>query len=125
MAKVIAPTAIYKSAASDPGTAAPGAPAGAPSGPAAAQDILAIRWNDGTESRYGVRDLRCACPCAVCVNEWTGEKMLDDAKVPAGVKPARVFSVGRYAMGVHWSDGHKTGIYSYDYLKKIQPGRPA
>jgi DUF971 family protein len=31
--------------------------------------------------------------------------------------------VGRYAMGVHWSDGHKTGIYSYDYLKKIEPGK--
>lgn len=125
MAKVIAPTAIYRPA---PGTAAATAPAGsdAPSGQAVPpQEILAIRWNDGTESLYGVRDLRCACPCAVCVNEWTGEKMLDDAKVPPGVKPARLFSVGRYAMGVHWSDGHKTGIYSYDYLKRIEPGRPA
>jgi DUF971 family protein len=122
MAKVIAPTALYKPAASAGAAASADSPA--IPGPSA-QEVLAIRWNDGTESRYGVRDLRCACPCAVCVNEWTGEKMLDDAKVPAGVKPARIFSVGRYAMGVHWSDGHKTGIYSYDYLKKIGPGRPA
>ncbi len=101
-ALVIAPTSLYKSGA----------------------DTLAVRWNDGTESRFPVRELRCACPCAACVNEWTGEKMLDDAKVSKDVKPARIFAVGRYAMGIHWSDGHKTGIYSYDYLKKLQPGRP-
>lgn len=88
-------------------------------------DVLAVDWNDGTESRYPLRELRCACPCAACVNEWTGEKMLDDAKVSKDIKPARLFAVGRYAMGVHWSDGHKTGIYSYDYLKKLKPGSPA
>ena len=100
MAQIIAPLALHRE---DP-------------------DILAVAWNDGTESRYRLKTLRCACPCAVCVNEWTGEKMLDDAKVPGDIRPAKLFSVGRYAMGVHWSDGHKTGIYSYEYLKKLEPG---
>ena len=102
MAQIIAPAALHRV---DP-------------------DVLAVDWNDGTVSRYVLKTLRCACPCAVCVNEWTGEKMLDDAKIPRDIRPAKLFSVGRYAMGVHWSDGHKTGIYSYEYLKKLEPGRP-
>ena len=87
-------------------------------------DILSIRWNDGTVSDLKVRFLRSSCPCAVCVNEWTGEKMLDESRIPADIKPGRILAVGRYAMAIHWSDGHKTGIYSYDYLKKLEPGVP-
>lgn len=103
MVKIIAPTALYKE---NP-------------------DILWISWNDGSESRFVMRALRCACPCAACVNEWTGEKMLDDAKVSKDIMPERIQSVGRYAMVIHWSDGHKTGIYSYDYLKKLEQGKAA
>jgi DUF971 family protein len=87
------------------------------------QDRLLIRWNDGSDSEYAFRFLRSSCPCAACVNEWTGEKMLDDSRIPKDIRPARLVSVGRYAMAIHWSDGHKTGIYSYDYLKKIDPRR--
>jgi len=101
MIKVIAPTSVFKKTA----------------------DTLAIHWNDGTASQYQVRTLRSSCPCAVCVNEWTGEKMLDESKLPKDVRPERILSVGRYAMAIHWSDGHKTGIYSYDYLKKLDPGQ--
>jgi DUF971 family protein len=100
--KVIAPTGIYKKD----------------------KDILAVRWNDGTLSTFPVRQLRISCPCAVCVNEWTGEKMLDESKVPKDIKPLKLFSVGRYAMAIHWSDGHKTGIYSYDYLRRIESRDP-
>ena len=81
--------------------------------------ILVMAWNDDTRSEYDVRRLRLSCPCAVCVNEWSGESMLDPAKVPRDVRPVRLFSVGRYAMGVQWSDGHSTGIYSYDYLRRL------
>jgi DUF971 family protein len=82
-------------------------------------DILQISWNDGTISEQNVLNLRSSCPCAVCVNEWTGEKMLDESKLPKDVHPIRLQSVGRYAVAIHWSDGHKTGIYSYDYLKQV------
>ena len=102
MIKIIAPTGIYRK---DDRT-------------------LAVRWNDGAESSYPVRLLRTSCPCAVCVNEWTGEKLLDDSRVPKDVKPLKLYSVGRYAMGVHWSDGHKTGIYSYEYLRKLDAATP-
>jgi DUF971 family protein len=80
---------------------------------------LKIAWNDGTVDTFPVRALRMSCPCAACVNEWTGEKILKDAQVATTVKPVKVFSVGRYAMGIHWTDGHKTGIFAYDYLKKL------
>lgn len=82
-------------------------------------DILQVRWNDGSVSAFHSRFLRSSCPCAACVNEWTGEKMLDEARIPADIKPVRLMAVGRYAMAIHWSDGHKTGIYSFDYLKKL------
>ena len=85
-------------------------------------DLLVIEWNDGTRAEYPVRFLRSSCPCAACVNEWTGEMMLDESRLPKDIKPAKLLSVGRYAMAIHWSDGHKTGIYAYDYLKKLLPG---
>jgi ATP-binding protein involved in chromosome partitioning len=80
---------------------------------------LIIVWNDRKRSSFEVRTLRLSCPCAVCVNEWTGKKMLDPADIPADVRPLRIFSVGRYAMGVEWSDGHSTGIFGYDYLRRL------
>jgi DUF971 family protein len=83
---------------------------------------LIVTWNDGRRSTYDLRALRMACPCAACVNEWTGEKMLRPAQVPEGVKPVRLFSVGRYAIGIAWSDGHDTGIYAHDYLRRLDSG---
>ena len=81
---------------------------------------LMISWNDGVHSEYDVRQLRLNCPCAACVNEWTGEKMLDSGKVPQDIRPIRLFSVGRYAMGIEWSDSHTTGIFAYDYLRRLR-----
>lgn len=85
-------------------------------------DILVITWNDGSVSQYPARFLRSSCPCAACVNEWTGEKMLDETRIAKDIRPLRLVSVGRYAMSIQWSDGHKTGIYAYDYLRKLSPG---
>jgi ATP-binding protein involved in chromosome partitioning len=80
---------------------------------------LIIVWSDRKRSEFALRTLRLACPCAVCVNEWTGKKILDPADVPEDVRPLRIFSVGRYAMGVEWNDGHSTGIFGYDYLRRL------
>jgi DUF971 family protein len=80
---------------------------------------LAITWSDGHESVYGVRELRLACGCAVCVDEWTGEGRLDPAAVPEDVHPLRIEPVGRYAIQVHWSDGHESGIYPFRRLREL------
>jgi len=80
---------------------------------------LLIRWRDGAESRFDVRELRLACACAQCVDEWTGAGKLDPGDVPDDVRPRRITSVGRYAIQIAWSDGHDTGIYPFDRLRAL------
>ena len=80
---------------------------------------LAIVWSDGCESLYDVRELRLACACAACVDEWTGGERLDPASVPEDVHPVRIQPVGRYAIQIDWSDGHDTGIYPFERLREL------
>ncbi len=80
---------------------------------------LAITWADGHESVYDVRELRLACACATCVDEWSGEERLDPTSVPEEVHPLRIRPVGRYAIQIDWSDGHTTGIYPFARLREL------
>jgi len=80
---------------------------------------LAISWTDGHESVYDVRMLRLACPCAQCVDEMSGKKLLNESAVPNDVKPVVINPVGRYAIHIDWSDGHRTGIYTYAHLRSL------
>jgi ATP-binding protein involved in chromosome partitioning len=82
---------------------------------------LAITWADGHRSVYDVRDLRLACGCAVCVDEWTGEDRLDPGSVPEDVAPRSIQPVGRYAIQIDWSDGHRSGIYPFERLRALDP----
>ncbi len=80
---------------------------------------ISIEWSDGTASRYSAASLRRACPCAGCVDEWTGEKRLDDGLVADDIAFGHISIVGRYALNFHFTDGHDTGIFSFDYLRKL------
>jgi len=80
---------------------------------------LAITWGDGAKSVFEVRDLRLACGCAHCIDEWTGHERLDPDSVPADVHPLAVETVGRYAIQIRWSDGHDTGIYPFERLRRL------
>lgn len=80
---------------------------------------LSINWSDEAETKYNAADLRRACPCAGCINEWTGEKMLKAENVADDLSFSSISIVGRYALNFHFSDGHDTGIYSFDYLRKL------
>lgn len=82
-------------------------------------DALAITWADGHASVYPVRALRLACGCAHCVDEWTGRERLDEAAVPADVRPLQIAPVGRYALRIAWSDGHESGIYPFQRLRSL------
>lgn len=82
-------------------------------------DALRIVWEDGHESEYSFRYLRQNCPCAVCKDEWTGERLLDPEKVAANLTAARAELVGNYALSFGFSDGHGTGIFSFEALRKL------
>jgi ATP-binding protein involved in chromosome partitioning len=51
----------------------------------------------------------------------TGRPLLDPATVPIDVAPLRIALVGAYAVRIDWSDGHSTGIYTYEYLRSLCP----
>jgi ATP-binding protein involved in chromosome partitioning len=80
---------------------------------------LAIEWADGHQSLLDVRELRLACGCATCIDEWTGEGRLDPGSIPEDVHPLRIEPVGRYAIQIAWSDGHGTGIYPFRRLREL------
>jgi len=86
-----------------------------------ADDAVTVTWDQDHVSVYRARELRLACPCAVCREEMTGRPLLDPGTVPADVQPLAVHLVGGYAIRIDWSDGHNTGIYTYEYLLAICP----
>jgi len=83
---------------------------------------LAIRWPDGKESYLSLEELRKRCPCAACCGE---PGLTRDLPGAGGKLTAESFrlkgmqTVGGYAIQPTWEDGHGTGIYSWEYLKKI------
>jgi ATP-binding protein involved in chromosome partitioning len=81
---------------------------------------LILGWGDGRESRLAPRDLRIDCACAKCREEVSGKRLLDPQSVPLDIRLTRVWSVGNYALGMAFSDGHDTGIYTFKALRKMQ-----
>ena len=90
---------------------------------------IQIDWKDGHHSKYGLTWLRDKCPCAAC----TGAHGTEPRKAETGAsstpfpmfKPAlkmlAVEGVGNYAIRIDWSDGHNSGIYSYEHFRSICP----
>ena len=72
---------------------------------------------DGKESHIRYFDLRDSCPCATCIDEFSGVKKLDPKTIPKDVRPLRSEYVGNYALRVYWSDSHDTGIFQYKMLR--------
>jgi len=81
---------------------------------------LEIEWQDGHRCVYPIGYLRRMCPCAACRDEMTGAALLDPASVPLSVAPTRIWSVGNYALGITFSDGHGSGIYSFPALRRME-----
>ncbi len=82
---------------------------------------LSIKWSDDLETHYTAPSLRRSCPCATCVDEWTGAKRLDASTIPDDLTITSTSIVGRYALNFHFSDGHDTGIFSFKYLRESCP----
>jgi len=93
-------------------------------GPAADETKLRIEWKDGVVSEYVPRYLRLLCPCAGCVDEMTGVRTLTSDMIRDDVYPTAIHYVARYAIQCMWSDGHSTGIYTFEYLRGIWDAEP-
>lgn len=81
--------------------------------------LLALRWSDGTHSDVSARRLRQYCPCAECVEEWSGKRTFDVETIPAEMKVVEVQPVGNYALSFTFGDLHRTGIFQWEYLKAL------
>ncbi|MBY5933529.1 P-loop NTPase [Tateyamaria omphalii] len=79
--------------------------------------LLILTWADGSQQRQSDRDLRLACQCAQCRDEITGARLLAPDSVAMDMKITRIWSVGNYALGMAFSDGHDTGIYTFKALR--------
>ena len=80
---------------------------------------LLVEWDaDGHAWLYPARLLRLACPCAACVEEMSGRPILNAESVPVDVRPVSVGLVGGYGIRIVWSDGHGTGIYTFERLRE-------
>src|SRR5262245_2229700 len=86
-------------------------------------DQLAIKWDDGTESFIPLETMRRRCPCASCHGETdilgNVYKGPDRALSGTAFNLVRLNYVGGYAVSPVWGDGHSTGIYSFEYLKRL------
>jgi DUF971 family protein len=80
---------------------------------------FSITWDDGLRTESSYHETRAQCPCAACVEEWTGKRVVDPSQIPEDIAPVEVSPVGNYALSIVWSDGHSTGIYSWQTLRAI------
>jgi DUF971 family protein len=88
-----------------------------------------IDWKDGHQSKWSFAWLRNACPCATCHEDRENTGRLAGEPKPKGqtllmmyeapVKPLEVTPTGKYALKFKWSDGHESGIYSWEYLRRV------
>ena len=84
---------------------------------------LAVKWEDGSENFVRLETLRRCCPCAGCKGEMDVMGNLyknpDRPLPPSAFELRRIANVGGYAIQPIWGDGHATGLYSFEYLKKV------
>ncbi|NQU40578.1 MAG: P-loop NTPase [Lentisphaerae bacterium] len=94
--------------------------------PAVAFDAaqITLTWPDGETVTVANRALRLACACANCVDEMSSRPTLDPDTVPMDIHAKEVWTIGNYAIGVNWSDGHATGFFPYHTLREMV-GAPA
>ena len=81
--------------------------------------FILVRWPDGKEDRIANKTLRASCQCASCKHEMTGEPILDPATIPDDIQAESIEALGHYAVSIAWTDGHSSGIFSWDHLRQV------
>lgn len=77
-------------------------------------------WPDGVKSEISNLELRANCGCALCVDEYTGEKLLNKNDIIKDIKPTEITPLGNYALKIVWNDGHNSGIYPYKLIRSLE-----
>ena len=83
---------------------------------------LTIQWKDSSESEVSYRLLREKCPCAHCDATRSNKDpfhILPTADFFEKLSLVDIQRVGRYAVRLVWSDGHRTGIYTFEFLREL------
>ncbi|UUO09097.1 DUF971 domain-containing protein [Blastopirellula sp. J2-11] len=79
---------------------------------------LKIEWSDGQIGSVDFWSLRVSCRCARCISEHTGERILNPDDVPRDVSIDSMELVGGYAIKIRWTDGHDTGLFTWEHLRE-------
>ena len=80
---------------------------------------FSIVWADEIVQEYRLSNLQKQCPCANCVDENTGKRMVDITRIRSDLKATSIRNVGRYALQIRFSSGCSTGIYTFDMLRQM------
>ena len=83
---------------------------------------LALAFEDGEELYLPLDLLRRACPCAACQGEpdALGRVLRPVQQIgPRGFELLKSEVIGGYAIQLFWADGHSTGLYTFDYLRRL------
>ncbi len=82
-------------------------------------NAITLQFPDGDTVVVRNKDLRASCQCAVCVDEFSGERKVTRDQIPDDVKPVELRPLGNYALYIKWSDGHSTGFYPYPLIREV------
>ena len=85
-------------------------------------DRITIEWSDGQLLDYLVRDLRDRCPCATCREKRSQPQPMLPVLTAEETQPLSIAGmkpVGSYAYGITFSDGHDSGIFTFELLREI------
>ena len=85
---------------------------------------LVLDWEDGAHTAVGARALRQNCPCAECVEEWSGRRTFEATAIPEDMKVLEVQQVGNYALSFTFADKHSTGIFQWTTLRELSTPSP-
>jgi DUF971 family protein len=80
---------------------------------------LLVAWPDGRKARLPLVELRAQCMCARCVDEITGERIVETEGIDPDIAIREMKLVGNYALKISWSDGHDTGLYTWPHLRQL------
>ena len=89
------------------------------------EQILEVTWPDSQVDRFPYLFLRSECPCASCRDEWTGERVLRAESIRADLKLEGMEPIGTYAVQLAWSDGHSSGLFTWETLRQLAGQIPA